>query len=120
MPSDPEWRASLHCLTLTDVVVGALREIASRDELVTLMEAIAREMGFRHYALIHHDDPQESRPKRVDIKDYPVAITERLSGERRYRRDPVIRGCSFADGAFLWSDYRASSNSTGRIGSASS
>src|SRR3546814_18317107 len=91
MPSDPEWSRSLFCLALTDAVIGALRAIATRDELVSLMEAIAREMGFRHYALIHHDDLRESRPDRVDLKDYPPAITERLIGQRRYRRDPVIR-----------------------------
>lgn len=104
MPSDPGWPGSLFCLILTDAVVGALRAVASRDELVTLMEAIAREMGFRHYALIHHDDLRMQRPDRVDIKDYPAAITDRLIGQHRYRRDPVIRGCIFADSAFLWSD----------------
>lgn len=68
------------------------------------MEAMAREMGFRHYALIHHDDLRMHRPDRVDLKDYPPGVTERLFGQHRYRRDPVIRGCIFADSAFLWSD----------------
>lgn len=104
MPSNPEWSGSLTCLALTDTVVGALRTITSREELVTLMEAVAREMGFRHYALIHHDDLRDPRPDRVDLKDYPAAITDRLFGEHRYRRDPVIRGCIFADSAFLWSE----------------
>jgi len=89
---------------LTNSVVGALRAAVTRDELATLMEAVARAMDFRHYALIHHDDLQASRPDRVDLKDYPPAITERLFGQHRYRRDPVIRGCIFADSAFLWSD----------------
>ncbi|WP_336967757.1 helix-turn-helix transcriptional regulator [Sphingobium aromaticiconvertens] len=68
------------------------------------MEAIARELGFLHYALIHHDDLRAQRWDRVDLKDYPTAITEHLIGRQRYRRDPVIRGCIFADSAFLWSD----------------
>lgn len=68
------------------------------------MEAVASEMGCRHYALIHHDDLRVPRPDRVDLKDYPAAVTERLIGQHRYRRDPVIRGCIFADSAFLWSD----------------
>lgn len=104
MPSDTRWPGGLICLALTDAVVGALRAVASRDALVSLMEAIAREMDFRHYALIHHDDLRRSPPDRVDIKDYPAAITERLVGQHCYRRDPVIRGCIFADSAFLWSD----------------
>ncbi len=68
------------------------------------MEAVTREMDFRHYALIHHDDLRSPRPDHVDLRDYPAAITERLIGQQRYRRDPVIRGCIFADGTFLWSD----------------
>lgn len=92
------------CLALTHLVVDALRSVATREELVGLMEAVTREMGFRHYALIHHDDLRSPRSDLVDLKDYPAAISERLVGERRYRRDPVIRGCIFADSAFLWSD----------------
>jgi DNA-binding CsgD family transcriptional regulator len=91
-------------LTLTNLVVDALRAIETRMELVALMEAVTREMDFRHYALIHHDDLRRPRPDMVDYRDYPAAISERLIGQQRYRRDPVIRGCIFADGAFLWSD----------------
>ena len=90
MPSNPEWPGGVFYLALTSAVVAALRAIASRDELVSLMQAIAREMGFRHYALIHHDDLRAQRPDRVDLKDYPAAITEHLFGQHHYRRDPVI------------------------------
>ena len=71
---------------------------------MALMEAIAREMGFRYYALVHHDDLRVRRPDRVDLMHYPPAITDRLVSQHQYRRDPVIRGCIFADSAFLWSD----------------
>lgn len=104
MPSDPPWLRTPFCLALANLVVDALRKAVTRDELVAIMEAVTREMAFRHYALIHHDDPATSRSDRVDLKDYPSAIAERLFGQRQYRRDPVIRGCIFADSAFLWSD----------------
>ena len=91
-------------LALTSVVVEALRSVGNHAELVGLMEAVTREMLFRHYALIHHEDLRHRPPHLVDLKDYPPAIIERLIGEQRYRRDPVIRACIFADGAFLWSD----------------
>lgn len=94
----------MHCLALADAVIRALRNATTSSELVTLMETVAHEMGFRHYALIHHDDLSQRRLDRVDIKDYPTAVAERLIGQRRYRRDPIIRGCIFADGAFLWSE----------------
>ncbi|MBO9601852.1 MAG: LuxR family transcriptional regulator [Novosphingobium sp.] len=84
--------------------VGALRSVSTRDELIGLMEAVTHDFGFRYYALIHHDDLRSGDGDRVDLKDYPAAIAERLIGEARYRRDPIIRGCVFADSAFLWSD----------------
>src|SRR3546814_12967914 len=68
------------------------------------MAASTAELGFRHYALIHHADLRASPSGRVDIKDYPTAVTARIIGEGQYRRDPVIRACAFAKGAFLWSD----------------
>jgi len=94
----------LSSLALTSAVIDALRRAGTPDDLTGLMEAITRALTFRHYALIHHDDLSSPRGDLVDIRDYPSAIAERLIGERRYRRDPVIRGCIFAGGAFLWSE----------------
>ena len=85
-------------------MVTALRSVAAREELVTLMEAVTREMGFRFYALAHHDDLRAPKAGLVDLRDYPPAIVDSLLAGHRYRRDPVIRGCVFADSAFVWSD----------------
>jgi LuxR family quorum-sensing system transcriptional regulator CciR len=104
MPLGLDSSRTSYFLALTEGVITALRATSTSDELLELMEAISKEMGFRHYALIHHDDLRTRRPDRVDLKNYPVAITESLIGQHRYRRDPVIRGCVFADGAFLWSE----------------
>lgn len=93
------------CLALAHSVVNALRATTASDDLAALMGSVARELGFRYYALIHHDDLRMSPPHRVDLKDYPAAIGERLFGqEQSYRRDPIIRGCLFSDSAFIWSD----------------
>ncbi len=104
MPSGRSRSRRLSCLALADAFIRAVRTTTTRDELAALMEAVARDMGCRHFALIHHDDLRLARSDRVDLKDYPAAITERLIGQHRYRRDPIIRGCIFADSAFLWSD----------------
>lgn len=94
----------LPSFTLMNTVVDALRKAGSRDELAQLMAAITHEMKFRYYALIHHDDLCTASPGLVDLKDYPQSIADHLFSQRQYRRDPVIRGCIFADGAFLWSE----------------
>ncbi|RIV80321.1 helix-turn-helix transcriptional regulator [Pelagerythrobacter aerophilus] len=90
-------------LALAEAFVRESTETKSEGELTSLLEAIAREMGFRYYALIHHDDLRLARPDRIDLKDYPAAITDRLFGQCRFRGDPVFRGCLYADKAFAWS-----------------
>lgn len=104
MFTNPELLRSLSSLTLTSAVVDALRRVQSYEELAGLVQAVTFEMGFRYYALIHHDDLRDQRPDRVDLKDYPAAIVDRLIGEAKYRRDPVIRGCLYSAQAFLWSE----------------
>lgn len=104
MPAGRSWSRMASCLAHADAFLRTVRATATTSELFALMEAVTRDMGFRHWALIHHDDLRLGRSDRVDLKDYPAAITERLIGQRLYRRNPVIRDSLFADGAFLWSD----------------
>lgn len=73
-------------------------------DLPRSMEAVTRDLGFRYFALIHHDDLSVPRVGRVDIKQYPPAIIEALYADGRFRRDPVFRASLRAGMAFLWSD----------------
>lgn len=72
--------------------------------MAELLANLSGEMGFRHFAMIDHDDLAERKPWQVDIRDYPAAVAERIIGKRLDRRDPIIRGCAFADSAFIWTD----------------
>lgn len=94
-------------VAVTQGILAALSSVRTRDALLDLMRAIAFDLGFRHFALIHHADLREPVPGRVNIKDYPPAITERIIDQGSWRRDPVVRGSLFADGAFLWSNISA-------------
>ncbi len=67
------------------------------------MDAIAQELGFRFWALIHHDDLRFPCSKRVNLMDYPAGAIHRIIDECRYRRDPIVRGSLYAGGAFVWS-----------------
>lgn len=89
---------------MADCFIRAARAVASLQDLALLMEAVTADLGFRHYALIHHADLRGSPPDRVNIKRYPDDIAARIIDEAGYRRDPVIRACAFADAAFLWSE----------------
>ncbi len=90
-------------LAFADSAVATLRTISTPADLKILMAALAREMGCRYFALIHHDDLRSTRQGLVNIKDYPAAVTDRLIENSGYRRDPIIRGCLYSGGAFLWS-----------------
>lgn len=104
MPPTRICRRATLSAAFTSSVVKTLRSTISQRDLAEFMKAVTLDMGFHFFALIHHDDLRDSPPGRVDIKEYPPAITERLIGQKLYRRDPVIRGCIFADGAFQWSE----------------
>lgn len=104
MDSDRFRLKTVSAVALAETFLSAIRRARTRDEIRSLVDAVAHEMGFRHFALIHHDDLRFDRPGRVKILNYPAGICERIIGQRRYRRDPIIRGCVFADSAFLWSE----------------
>lgn len=92
------------CGTTTDAILSALAQATARAELAALMDAITRELGFRHYALIHHDDLRGDPADRVKLLDYPAAIEERIIARGTWRHDPVMRACIFAQRAFRWSE----------------
>ena len=64
-----------------------MRGVEDLAQLGKMMRDVADEMGFRHYALITHEDLTRPRPGQVDLRDYPEAVSARIIAERRYRRD---------------------------------
>lgn len=91
-------------VAFADDFVRSTRSLSSVRELEALVEAATADLGFRYYALAHHDDLREPCHGRVKLWRYPEPVLERLVDQVTYRRDPVIRGCLFSDGAFLWSE----------------
>jgi len=69
MPSGPTRSAFRLCLSVTHSVIDALRATTSPESLAALVNDVTVELGFRHFALIHHDDLRMSPPDRVHIKD---------------------------------------------------
>ena len=88
----------------TNEVLSELRRIGSRGELAALMDSVTKELGFRHYAMIHHDDLRDAPSHRIRLLNYPEAAIARIIDQCAWRRDPIIRGCLFSPHAFLWSE----------------
>lgn len=91
---------------LADEYLQTIRNVRDWSEMRRAMVGFTDELGFRHYALLTHEDLSAPGPGKVDLLDYPEGAVDRIIGGKRYRRDPVMRGCIFAEGAFLWSEMR--------------
>lgn len=66
------------CIAEAEAVIAALGAATAPEHLVALIEAVTRDLHFRHFALIDHDDLRVPRHCVVDLKRYPPAITDRL------------------------------------------
>lgn len=72
-------------------------------ELAGLIEAIAREMGFEHFALTHHVDvPRAPRPA-IRVHNYPREWVAYFDAERLGPSDPVHRASHLTNVGFRWS-----------------
>lgn len=71
------------------------------------IDAIAREMGFRHFALTHHIDvPRAPRPA-IRLDNYPPAWADYFDAQRLGPSDPVHRASQTTGLGFSWSQLGA-------------
>lgn len=92
------------CARAADAVLRELSQATTVGQLESIVDAICRDLGFRHFALIHHDDLNSDECGKVKIIKYPSAVERRIICEGGWRRDPVIRACFFSPCAFRWSE----------------
>lgn len=91
---------------LADDILRTVRSAEDWKRLWSIARDFSDEIRSRHFAIITHEDLRRPGPGAVDLRDYAEGATQRIICEGRYRRDPVMRGCLFADSAFLWSQLR--------------
>lgn len=79
--------------------VEASRSVTTLDELRTLTSDAVVELGFDHFALLHHVDFTRPPPG-----TFPLGWLA-VQRERRYLSDdPVIAACQYASAGFIWDD----------------
>ncbi|MES2443948.1 MAG: LuxR family transcriptional regulator [Pseudomonadota bacterium] len=91
-------------LTLADGFVQRVRAAADAAELRGLIDAFANELGFRHFAIIHHDDLRDNRPGLINLQNYPDVWADNFIQQRLYLEDPVVHACLRTNAAFSWSE----------------
>lgn len=91
-------------LHLADDFVHRVRTAPDAGALRLLLDAFANELGFRHYAIIHHDDLRVDRPGLINIQNYPDVWADHFIGQRLYLEDPVVHACLRTNAAFTWAE----------------
>jgi LuxR family quorum-sensing system transcriptional regulator CciR len=91
-------------LLLADQFVQRVRAVTTMEDLRGLLDAFCNEIGFRYFALIHHDDLRIDRPGLINLQNYPDAWADHFIQQRLYLEDPVVHACLRANAGFSWSE----------------
>lgn len=82
-----------------------LVEIQKADDLPAIdgaLEAVAHEMGYRYYAMIHHDDHRVGSSGLINMNNYPPDYAVEYFAGLYHRDDPVVHACIAANACFTW------------------
>jgi LuxR family transcriptional regulator, quorum-sensing system regulator CciR len=80
-------------------------QVESFHDLDRLLADITREMGFDHFALIHHVDHRVKGPgTAVRLENYPSGWVNTFLEKELYARDPIHLASHRTNVGFAWSD----------------
>lgn len=88
---------------VADEFAQAVERAADLKELESTIEAIAREMGFRYFALTHHLDIPRAPQPAIRLDNYPPAWVDYFDAQRMGPSDPVHRASQLTTAGFSWS-----------------
>ena len=74
------------------------------EQLRTLVDDAARELGFHYFALLHHSSLCASGEARIRIDNYPEAWVEEMRLRNLAPHDPVHSASRKTSSAFSWHD----------------
>lgn len=89
-------------LTVADAFLIEVQKATGLADIERLLEAVAHEMGFRHYAMIHHDDHRARSPGLINMNNYPPDYAVEYFAGLYHRDDPVVHACIAANACFTW------------------
>jgi LuxR family quorum-sensing system transcriptional regulator CciR len=80
------------------------KTVGTQADLRLALADISRELGFAHFALVHHVDLRGASGAAIRIHNYPDEWEEYHDRQHLGRSDPVHRACQTAAIGFRWSD----------------
>jgi LuxR family quorum-sensing system transcriptional regulator CciR len=84
--------------------VDDARAVSTVSDLQLLLTDISAELGFSHFALVHHVDLKKASGTALRVHNYPCEL-ERFHDEQRLGScDPVHRACQRTAVGFTWAE----------------
>jgi LuxR family quorum-sensing system transcriptional regulator CciR len=80
---------------------------SSDDELKVLLEDATRELGFDHFALLHHASLASPQPSLIRLDTYPAGWDRELAAHGLIGADPVHHASLRTNTGFAWADLSA-------------
>lgn len=77
---------------------------ATVNDLELLLDQVSRDLGFDHYALIHHVDHRTVRGASIRLENYPSGWVNTFLERELYAWDPIHVASHKTNMAFAWSD----------------
>jgi len=90
--------------TIAQSFAERIHRFASMDDLATGLEGCARELGFRHFALLHHLDLHTAQRLTIRIDNYPTGFVEWFIEKRMFRIDPMLCASLYSNIGFAWDE----------------
>ncbi|HEX2813639.1 MULTISPECIES: helix-turn-helix transcriptional regulator [Sphingopyxis] len=100
----PDEGVDARALSLVAAFLAEIQQVTDLTGVERLLEAAARELGFHHYAMIHHDDHRKGSASLININNYPPDYAAEYFGGLYHRDDPVVHACIAANACFTWSE----------------
>jgi LuxR family transcriptional regulator, quorum-sensing system regulator CciR len=82
--------------------VRAIGSVETLGEVQSQLDGILQELGFSHYALVHHVNVISPPLGFVKVTNYPDAWKEEFTNYRYYADDPTRVACQVTASPFLW------------------
>jgi LuxR family transcriptional regulator, quorum-sensing system regulator CciR len=84
--------------------VAAAQKVESTGELENLMGAITGELGFDHFAIVHHVVAKTAAAPMIRLTNYPESWAQAHTEREYVGDDPVVARCQKSAVGFVWSD----------------
>ncbi len=96
-------------LELVHQFVDRARASQTKAELFRLLEDVTAEIGFQHFALLHHVDLRRPSQDLIHLDNYPSSWAAYFIENGLYSDDPVLKASLRSNVGFRWADISSRS-----------